>query len=298
MGCPLRQQPPTTAWLNITDDIGRKVSLDNPPQRIISLAPSITEMLFAIDSGAALVGVTDYCNYPPAAKRITSVGGMIVPNFERIAALQPDLILVTVEGNSKEDFIKLESLGYKIFVTNPRTIDDIYLSFAYFGKILRKDTTTAKLIQKLKVREQHIRQKVMKEKNPKVFTIISLKPLMTAGPSTFIHQLLVKAGSKNIAEKAAVPYPILNREEIIHQQPDFLIVTNEAAPSVQTLLKEFPEWKDLHAIQNGKVLIIDGDLLSRPGPRIIDGLEILARVFHPHEFRNPDRVGTPAPRKG
>lgn len=243
-------------------------------------------MLFAVDSGATLVGVTDYCNFPPAAKQKPSVGGMVHPNLERIAALHPDLILATVEGNSKEDVSKLESLGYRIFVTNPRTIDDVYKSLTDIGHIVGKDSTTATLVEAFKKREGKVLQWAGAKKKPKVLTIISVKPLMTVGPNTFIHQLIVKAGGVNVAQNAPTAYPLLSREEVVHQQPDIILATNDAVTSEKNIVKEFPEWKSLPAVKNGRVFIVDGDLLTRPGPRIIEGLEMLARLFHPEKFSN------------
>lgn len=287
VGCNQHRQRFSNAWLTVTDDIRRLVVFEKPPTRIISLAPSFTEMCFAIDSGATLVGVTHYCNYPPATKKKPSVGGMVSPNFEKIAELQPDLILVTVEGNSKEDFAKLESLGYRLFVTNPRTLEDIHKSILTLGRILERDTSAARLVEFLRNREESIRSLVRDEKKPKVFVIISIKPLMTAGPSTFIHQLIVGAGGINIAEKAVVAYPIFNREEVLHQNPDFLVVTTDAVYSLRSLFNEFPEWTNIEAMKKRQVLLINSDIVTRPGPRIVEGLEVLARVFHPEKFKEP-----------
>lgn len=283
---------------SLKDDIGREVSFDSPPTRVISLAPSLTEICFALDSGATLVGVTHYCNYPSGAKDKVSVGGMISPNFEKIANLNPDLVLVTVEGNSKDDFAKLESLGYKLFVTHPRTVEDIYKSIMTLGKILQRDSSAGRLVESVRNREEHIRALVRGEKKPKVFAIISIKPLITAGPATFIHQLIVEAGGRNIAGEAELPYPIFNREEVLHQQPDYLVVTTDAVTSLDSLFPEFPEWEELPAVKRRQVLFINSDIVTRPGPRIVEGLEILARVFHPGKFQQrnakaqPLQVGT------
>lgn len=285
VSCNQRQQPRS---FTLTDDLGREVPFDEPPQRIISLAPNLTEICFAIDNGATLVGVTNYCNFPPETKKKQSVGGMVSPNFEKIAALNPDLILVTVEGNSKADFTKLESLGYKLFVTNPRTIEDIHSSILTVGKILRRDSSAMRVVRSMRSREAAVRSLVQGERKPRVFPIISIKPLMTAGPSTFIHQLIVGAGGVNIAEHAMLPYPLYNREEVLVQQPEFLVVTTDAVYSLRTLFNEFPEWQNLPAIKHRQVLFVNADIVTRPGPRIVEGLEILARVFHAKKFQQYD----------
>jgi iron complex transport system substrate-binding protein len=282
--CHQRQRS-NSAGVTFTDDVGREVTFEQPPKRIVSLAPSLTEICFAIDSGTALVGVTQYCNYPPETRNKQNVGGMISPNFETIAELNPDLILVTVEGNSKEDFAKLESLGYKLFVTNPRTIEDISTSILTIGRILGRDASAARLVRSMRGQEETIHSLVRGEKKPKVFAIISTKPLITAGPSTFIHQLIEKAGGTNIAEDATLPYPIYSREEVFHQQPEYLVVTTDAVQMLSTLFSEFPEWENMPAIKRRHVLLVNSDIVTRPGPRIIEGLEIIARVLHPDKFK-------------
>jgi len=290
-----KREPAKNISLSVTDGLGRTISFEQFPRRVVSLAPSLTEMCFAIDSGVTLVGVTDYCNYPAEARRKPSVGGMLSPNFERIADLQPDLILATVEGNSKEDVTKLESLGYRLFITNPRSIPDIFSALRSFGKILQRDSASNTLTARLENDREAIHQAVLGVRNPRVFAVISVKPLMSASAATFIGQLITEAGGINIAENTVTPYPIFNREEIVHRQPDLIVVTSDAANSTAALLAEFPEWRMLNAVKKGRILIIDSDIITRPGPRIVQGLEILARALHPGILRDHRRKPSPRP---
>jgi iron complex transport system substrate-binding protein len=281
--CSVRDRSPR-GTLSVTDDLGRAVSFDRVPTRVISLAPSLTEICFALDSGATLVGVTDYCDFPSGARRKQSVGGLILPNFELIAKLRPDLILATVEGNSREDVTKLESLGFRVFVTNPRTLTDIGTSILTIGKILDRDSSASLVATRLTETREFVRERLLGRQERKVFVIISVKPLMTAGPSTFIHQLIVEAGGMNIGQETSSPYPIFNREEVIRQQPDIIVATSDAAKDPAELLAEFPEWRALPAAKNRRVLIMDSDLITRPGPRYVDGLKILSSALHPEAF--------------
>lgn len=276
------KQSPNTGKLTFTvkDDLNRNIEFQTTAQRVISLAPSITETLFALDDGKSLLAVTDYCDYPQAAKMKISVGGMITPNFEKIAELKPGLIIMTVEGNNQDDFNKLRNLGYKIFITRPKDIDGIYKSILDLGKIIGADSSAETLIHSMRQRQEKVIQSKGGIRNSKVLTVISLQPLICAGKNTFINELIGMAGGINIAANAPMPYPILNREEVLKQNPDIIIAMDDAVRNADEMLRFFPEWKKLNAFRQKKVFIVEGDILSRPGPRIIDGLEVLARIVN------------------
>jgi iron complex transport system substrate-binding protein len=266
------------AYLKITDDLNRKIEFQCIPKRIISLAPSITETLFALDSGKSLIAVTDYCDYPQEAKTKMSIGGMVTPNFEKIAELNPDLIIISVEGNNQADFNKLQNLGYKMFVTNPKNIQGVLKSISEIGKIIDADSSADVLTRSMRRRLDKVTASNSGSKQNKILTIISLQPLICAGNNTFINELIKIVGGINIAAKAPIPYPILSREEVLKQSPDIIIAMDDVVKDVNEMLHFFPEWKNLKAFKEKKVFIVDGDLLSRPGPRIIDGLEILDNI--------------------
>ncbi|MBU1299818.1 MAG: cobalamin-binding protein [Bacteroidetes bacterium] len=279
-GCQSKNSDINPKYLKITDDLGRDVVLDKKPSRIISLAPNITEILFALDSGKTLAAVTDYCDYPEQAKTKPRIGGMINPNYEIITELNPDLIIMTVEGNNQNDFDKLEKLGYKIFVTRPKNIEGILKSVTDIGKIIEVDERSAALVNQLHERQAAILQSVRNTSPPKVFIIISLQPLISAAEGTFIDEMINLLGGINIAAESVVQYPIINREAVLKQNPDVVIAMDDAVKNKDEMLKYFPEWKKLKAFKHDKVFVVDGDLLSRPGPRIIDGLEVLAGLVN------------------
>jgi iron complex transport system substrate-binding protein len=278
LGCHGKSPDIKPAYLKITDDLNREVVFRSKPKRIISLAPSITETLFALDSGKSLIAITDYCDYPKEAKMKTSIGGMVTPNFEKIAELNPDLIIISVEGNNQADFNKLQNLGYKMFVTKPKDIQGVLKSISEIGKIIGADSSADMLTLFMRRRLDKVTASNSGSNQNKILTIISLQPLICAGNNTFINEFIKIVGGINIAAKAPIPYPILNREEVLKQNPDIIIAMDDVVKNYDEILRYYPEWKNLKAFKGKKVFIVDGDLLSRPGPRIIDGLEILDNI--------------------
>jgi iron complex transport system substrate-binding protein len=242
--------------------------------------------LFALDNGKSLIAVTDYCDYPQEAKMKTSIGGMVTPNFEKIAELNPDLIIISVEGNNKADFNKLQNLGYKMYVTKPKDIQGVLKSISDLGKIIGANGSADALTLSLRKRLDKVIDSNRGSKKNKFLTIISLQPLICAGNYTFINEMVKIIDGINIAAKAPLPYPILNREEVLKQNPDIIIAMDDAVKDVNEMLLFFPEWKNLRAFMNKKVFIVDGDLLSRPGPRIIDGLELLDNIVRSRNSSN------------
>ncbi len=265
----------SVAQIEVVDDLNRKIQLQNPPERIVSLAPSITETLFFLGLGNKVVGVTRYCNYPPDAKKKQIIGGVIDPNYELIVSLKPDLIIMTVEGNTKESFERLSELGFKIFVTNPRNFDGIFKTILDIGKICAIEERAKFLVDSLKGELERIE----KPKNkPKIFVLISLNPLMTAGKNTFINEIIERAGGVNVGKRSKQNYPIFNREEILRENPDILILT-ETTLDKDELLKNFPEWKHLKAVKENRIFKIDPDILLRPSPRVVLATKIISQLI-------------------
>jgi iron complex transport system substrate-binding protein len=263
------------AQIEVVDDLNRKIQFQNPPQRIVSLAPSITETLFSLGLGDRVVGVTRYCNYPPEAKKKQVIGGVVDPNYELIVSLNPDLIIMTVEGNTKESFERLSGLGFKIFVTNPRNFDGIFKTMLDIGKICAVEERAKFLVDSLKGELERIE----KPKNkPKIFVLLSLNPLMTAGKNTFINEIIERAGGVNIGGRSNQNYPIFNREEILRENPDILILTDTTLDKDE-LLKNFPEWKHLKAVRENKIFKIDPDIILRPSPRVVFATKIISQLI-------------------
>ncbi len=264
----------------MTDDLGRRVTVPVPLHRIVSLAPNLTEIVYALGADSSLVGVTDYCDYPPQAARKPRMGGMINPNIEAVVAARPDLVLMSAEGNSRLDFEKLINLHVPVFATNPRTIDGVFKSI---GDIAGLTGTTARatvLLHDLRSRRDSIVGLYRNGLHPRTLVVISLAPLMVAGNGSFVDEMIADAGGINVGRTGTGSYPLLSREEILRARPDCIILGSDIAIPVDQLLREYPEWKTLDAVKNGRVYSIDASIISRPGPRVIEGLEKLAELIH------------------
>jgi iron complex transport system substrate-binding protein len=265
---------------SFTDDVGHTVILQHTPRRIVSLAPSLTEILFLFGADSSVVGVTDYCDYPAAAKRKIKIGGMLNPNIERILALQPDLVLMSGSGNMRSDFEKLTAAGTPVFVSYPQSVERVFNSIIDIGELTGKRRTADSIVALLQSRREGLVLQAATKKKETVLMLLSLNPLVAIGPKTFLSELVTLANGENIVRDSSTAYPVLSREEILRRQPDVIIATNDIVRSVNDILSPYPEWKSLTAIQNRRVAIVDASIVSRPGPRIIDGLEAMIRAIH------------------
>lgn len=269
---------PMRVEVSVIDDLDRTITLLTPPQRIISVAPSITETLFALGAGDLVVGVTDFCNYPPEAATKNRIGGVTNPSIETIISLKPDLIVLSMEGNVRDDFNKMLSTGCPVFVTNPRSLAGIQKSTRDIGRLIGKQQSAARLVQAMQQREDSVKALVKMTK--RVLLIVSLQPLIVVGNKTFLAELLDLAGGSNIAASSPSTYPTLSRESVVAANPDVIVVMSEALASTEELPKLFPEWVTLNALQTHQVFRINSDIVSRPGPRAIDGLVVLYKIIH------------------
>jgi iron complex transport system substrate-binding protein len=269
---------PSTAQVTVTDDLRRTVTLPASARRIISLAPSITESLFAIGAGEQVVGVTDYCNFPPEATRRQHVGGMITPSIETIVSLQPDLILVSMEGNLREDFLRLVDLHAPLVVTNPRTLDGIARSLHLLGALTGHTAQADSLVRHLTAQRRRILARIS-ARTQRVLMFVSLQPLIAVGADTFLHDLLTCAGAANLAARTGMTYPPYSREAMTAEDPDVILILSDALPVPERVTTLYPEWARLTAVQKGRVFLVNADLVSRPGPRAVDGLELLVSLI-------------------
>lgn len=264
--------------VEVVDDMGRSVTLATRAERIISLAPSLTESLFAIGAGDQVVAVTDYCDHPPEAAQKPTVGGMTNPSIETIIALSPDLIVLSREGNLRKDFDRLRSLNTCLFVSNPRTLSGIRRSIRQLGTLTGHTEEADTLLASLKAREDSLRAPGGR---PKVRTllIVSLQPLIVVGKNTFINQLLEVAGAENLASDLSSPYPTYSREALAAEDPDVIIIMSDALEDTSAPGKLFPEWESLSAMRSDRIAVVNADLVSRPGPRAWDALEALVHIL-------------------
>lgn len=275
---PSHEQPADAR--TVTDDLGRAVRVEGEPARIVSLAPSLTEMLFALGAGARVAGVTSYCDYPAEARRKTVVGDLLAPDIERIVSLRPDLVLISVEGNSQRTFAALEQLGVRIFVSNPRDVAGVFKSLRDIGALIGQEGRASALVDSLRRAEARLRKDRPTGK-PAVLMLLSLQPLMAAGGSTFINEVITLAGGRNAAAALRGNYPTLNREILLRLDPDLILYPDDMGVDDTQLDAGFPEWKRLGAMQRGAMYRIDADRFLRPGPRVFEAAaelqELIAR---------------------
>ncbi len=283
-------ETPTTAALTFTDGLNRTVKLSGPAQRIVSLAPSNTEILFAIGAGSQVVGRDEFADYPPEAKSIQSIGGSMGQyNSEAIVALKPDLVLAA-EINPPELVKQLEDLGLKVYyLKNPTTLEEMYTNLGIVGQLTGHDVTN--LVDSLKARVAAVDEKIKSVKDkPVVFYEIDAtdpaKPY-TYGPGTFGDLLITRAGGVNLATAAGItdPYPQVSLEQVVATNPGVIVLGDSMFGVTPESVKARPGWDRLAAVKNDQIHPFDDNLVSRPGPRLVDGLEQLAKLLHPDLFQ-------------
>jgi iron complex transport system substrate-binding protein len=289
----------TAAQNNITlvDDEGYVTNLTSVPQRIISLAPSNTQIVFAIGAGNKVVGVTDYDHYPYnftawiAAGNMTSVGGFSTPNKETIASLHPDLILAT--NINDPDVVTLRSLGYKVLVLNPNNVTGVLQDISLVGRATGADQNATALVDTINNQISAIAAKIAaaNETKPLVYYEVWNDPLMSAGSTSFINDVIVKAGGQNIFENETQQYPTVSSETIVQKNPDVILLpTDMANPGEAPFygsvdqVKDRPGWSAISAVHNNRVVVVDGDLFAEAGPRIGDQIAAAAKAFYPDLF--------------
>jgi iron complex transport system substrate-binding protein len=269
------------------DDAGRKLYLAQAPSRLVSLAPSVTEMLFAIGEDERIVGVTDYCDYPERAKAKPKVG-QAVPSLEAIVGLRPDLVLAPQDFLRPEFLAQLEGLKIPTFLLGARTIDDIPSQVQTLGRILDRVGPANAVAMELRRRISEVRRKTASLPKVRVLYVLSPQPLLTVGPGSFIHELIELAGGHNIAARSSVAYPRLDMETVLAEDPEVLLFPVGQTEGISKTVQDgWRRWTTLSAVKQGRLHQIPADLLNRPGPRIVDGLESLARALHPTAVSEP-----------
>lgn len=266
--------------LSIVDDLGNKFIFDKTPERIITLAPNLTEMIYSLNLQDHLVGNTLYCNYPEEAVNIEKVGDLLTFNFERIVTLKPDLIFITVEGNTKETYDKFRELGLKIFVSNPRNYNGIKKTYSDIGKIFGIEPKVNNELARWDSIITSISSSTQKNKILSGAMLIEINPIMIAGKSTFFNEFFDICGLKNIAEDSPLNYPVFSREELLNRNPDFIFFPTALDDKLERVVKAYPEWENLKSVQQGNFYLIDRDLFARPGPRFVEAVQYLYKLTH------------------
>lgn len=288
---PPTSLPPADQTIRLQDGLGQEIQLAAPAQRIVSLAPSNTEILFALGAGSQVVGRDSFSDFPPEALQIKDVGGGFGNlDTETIVALQPDLVLAS-PLTAAEQVQGLRDLGLTVFVLpNPLTFDDLYTNLLTVATLTGKTEQAEKLIAELKQRVQSVEEKLAGiEQRPLVFYEIDgtdPNAPYTAGPNTFIDMLITKAGGINFGRELQGEWVQVSLEEILRRDPDMILLGDAiwGGVTVESVAAR-TGWGELSAVKNQRVYPFDDNIVSRPGPRLVDGLEALAKLFHPDRFQ-------------
>ena len=269
----------------VTDQLGRRVRLPDNPERVVALAPSITEIIFALGQEHRLKGVTIYSDHPVAAQKLPKVGSYVRLDLEKIVALRPDLCIAVKDGNPKEVVERLQDLKIPVYAVDPRNLDTVMDTIREIGELLDANESAEKLIRNMKLRIQRIKKRALQsEHTPRIFFQIGISPIVSVGTDTFIHEIILLAGGKNLAE-GLVSYPRFSREQVISLSPDIIIITPMTAGAAFAKVKaQWNRWPTIPAVQKGRIYLADSDLFDRPSPRLVDALEVLARLIHPELF--------------
>jgi iron complex transport system substrate-binding protein len=265
-----------------TDEIGRKVKIPNSAKRIISLAPSITEILFGLGLNEKIVGITDFCDYPEAASNKPRVGGFINPSIEKIVSLRPDLIIGTRDGNRIETIRRLDDLGFSVYVVDPKSFDGVVRTIGNIGGIVGRGDELRRIIGDMKTKKEDIIRLTRPLLRPKVFFQVGYAPIITVGRGTLADDLIRLAGGESISEHEPLSYPLYSIETILLKAPEIIIMSSmESKRDYSNLVKMWQHWKSIPAVKMNAIYVIDSNLVDRPTPRIVQGLEALVRIIHP-----------------
>ena len=263
------------------DDTGRKIQLAKTPRRIVSLAPSVTEMLFAIGAGGQVAGVTEFCDFPADALRKPKVG-YAHPNVETLVALQPDLVLAPRHFIKPDLVASLDQLHIPIFLLDEHTVEHIFAHIQTIGRMVERQAEAAALVMELRQGLAAVAQRMQGQPPVRVLYVLNSEPLITVGPGSFIDQLIGLAGGINVAAKSAAPYPRLSMETVLVEDPEVLVFPVRSSDGVSEQEQQaWQRWSGLSAIKQARVYRIPADVLNRPGPRIVHALEQLAAILHP-----------------
>ncbi len=269
----------------VVDSLGRKVQIPENPSRVVTFAPSLAEVVFALGQGHRLKGVSRFSNYPPEVRELPKVGSYVHLDLEKIVALKPDLCIAIKDGNPLAVIRRLEGLGVPVYAVSPRNLGEVADMILDLGSVLDASEQARAVVADMNRRIEKVKSVVSKAPNrPKVFFQIGMAPIVSVGDNTFIDELIGLAGGVNLTA-GETTYPRLTREEVIALAPDVFIVTSMAREKTYEAMKtEWQRWKNIPAVRDDRIFLVDSDLVDRPTPRLVQGLEMLARLIHPRLF--------------
>ena len=270
----------------VADELGRRMTVPDNLKRIVSLAPSITEIIFALGREDLLKGVTQFSDFPPEAANLPRVGSYVHLDLEKIVSLKPDLCIGIKDGNPIGVVRKLENLGIPVYAVDPRDLNAVLETILQLGRLLGAEQRAQAIVSDMRTRMERVKSLVATSPHkPRVFFQIGLSPIVSAGNQTYIHELIVMAGGKNLAE-GPVPYPRYSREQVLGLSPDVIIITSMArGASFEGVKRQWAKWPSMPAVRDNRILLMDSNLCDRPTPRLIDALEHLAKAIHPERYR-------------
>ena len=271
---------------HLVDEVGRPVTVPLSPKRIISLAPNVTEILFGLGLDQEIVGVSIHCNFPEKARTRARVGSYISLDFEKIVSLKPDLIIGTGAGNTKDMVDRLEKLGFSTYIIFPKNFDGILTSVRHLSQVVAREKEGLVTVRSMESRRQKIDDLIRNLPRPRVFMQIGEAPIVTVGRGSFADDLISLAGGENVAAKEEKMYPRWGMEEVLRRSPEVILISSmNPKGNYERVVQEWSRWKMIPAVQHGRIRLIDSDLIDRPSPRIVEGLEEMAGVFHPERFK-------------
>jgi iron complex transport system substrate-binding protein len=277
--------PARAAYREVTDDAGRRVRVPAEIRRIVSLAPNMTETVYALGLQERLVGVTTFCDHPAEAATKAKIGGPMNPSLERIAALQPDLVLVAKTANRRDTLDALERLGIPAYATSPATVEEMLDSTLRVADLLGARAQGEALVGGLRARLAALKTRLSNRSPKRVLFVVWHEPLVAVGRGTFLADALRWAGAA-LAIETDQEWPRLSLEGVVRVQPEFLVFATSHSEGVRRTLDDLrarPGWQNLDAVRQGRAAIIS-DAVNRPGPRLVDAIEELARQLHPEAF--------------
>jgi iron complex transport system substrate-binding protein len=273
--------------VTVVDYRGKCLTLAAAPTRIVSLAPSATEILFALGAGDRIVATDDFSDYPAEAKALPKIGG-VRTSPEKVVALKPDLILAITSGNLPA---QLEALSQPLFIFDPSDLDGVYKNVGAVGRLVGRDARAKEIVDDMRARISAISEKAKQAAaKPKVLhEVDSTDParIFVAGPRNFIDSMITLCGGTNVAADASAKFPRLSAEEVIARAPDLIVLADFRFGTTPEMVIARPGWSSIPAVRNRAIYPIDDDLVSRPGPRLVLGFEAYAKIVHPELFGKP-----------
>lgn len=273
-----------TGVREITDDSGRRVSLPPHVDRVVSLAPNLTEIVFAVGAGPSLVGNTTYCDYPSEAKNVEKVGDTLHPSLEKIIALRPQVVLVSTASQLEVFTEQLKSHNIEVFVTDPHDLEGVFKSIIQIGDLVGRQNESMTLVTKMRNRSAAVQNAVKALPRVRIFYQLSAEPLYTAGHDSFVTDLIRRAGADSVTADVPGAWPKYSAESALAAKPDAIILpTGGSMGTGNTTVAE--ALRNSPAVKQDRVYKINDDHLVRPGPRAVDGLEEMAKALHPEAFK-------------